>query len=102
MQPLRSTAAVGVAAALSAFAIPLLSQDLDSQLVEALTNSGFTGTVGSSIEARLGRRIDPKLANLGRLLFFDTIHSIHSDNSCAGCHSPTAGFGDTQSLASIR
>jgi cytochrome c peroxidase len=81
--------AAGVAAA----------QDLDTQLTAALRNAGFTGIVGSSIEARLGRPIDRKLADLGRLLFFDKIPSLHADNACAGCHSPTAGFGDTQSIA---
>jgi cytochrome c peroxidase len=75
------------------------AQDLDTQLVAALAGQGFTGTVGSSIEARLGRPIDAKLANLGRLLFFDKIPSLHDDNACAGCHSPTNGFGDTQSIA---
>jgi cytochrome c peroxidase len=73
--------------------------DLDSQLASALSQVGFTGKTGSSIEARLGRPIDPKLANLGRLLFFDKIPSLHDDNACAGCHSPTNGFGDTQSIA---
>ena len=76
-----------------------LAQDLDGRLAAALAQAGFTGTVGSSIQARLGRPIDPKLANLGRLLFFDKIHALHDDNTCAGCHSPTNGFGDTQSIA---
>src|SRR5262250_2233351 len=75
------------------------AEDLDSQLAAVLNSAGFTGTVGLSIEARLGRPIDPKLANLGRLLFFDKIPSLHNDNACAGCHSPTNGFGDTQSIA---
>jgi cytochrome c peroxidase len=75
------------------------AQDLDGQLASMLASAGFTGTVGLSIEARLGRPVDPKLANLGRLLFFDKIHSLHDDNTCAGCHSPTNGFGDTQSIA---
>ena len=75
------------------------AHDLDDHLMAALSRAGFTGTVGSSIEARLGRPIDKKLANLGRLLFFDKIASLHSDNACAGCHSPSAGFGDTQSIA---
>jgi cytochrome c peroxidase len=75
------------------------SQDLDGQLASVLASAGFTGTVGSSIEARLGRPIDTQLANLGRLLFFDKIHALHDDNTCAGCHSPTNGFGDTQSIA---
>src|SRR5215471_19245562 len=75
------------------------AHDLDDQLVALLKRNGFTGTIGSSIEARLGRPIDHKLANLGRLLFFDKIASLHSDNACAGCHAPSAGFGDTQSIA---
>src|SRR5438045_5655213 len=76
-----------------------LAEDLDDQLAAALKAAGFTGTAGSSLQARLGRPIDKKLANLGRLLFFDKIPSLHSDNACAGCHSPSAGFGDTQSIA---
>jgi len=82
-----------------ALAAVATAQDLDSQLASTLTSAGFTGMAGLSIEARLGRPIDPKLANLGRLLFFDKIHSLHDDNTCAGCHSPTNGFGDTQSIA---
>jgi cytochrome c peroxidase len=75
------------------------AQDVDSQLAAALRQAGFTGMAGSSIEARLGRPMDSRLADLGRLLFFDKIASLHSDNACAGCHSPSAGFGDTQSVA---
>jgi len=72
---------------------------LDDQLSAVLEQAGFTGRVESTLETRLGRPIDPKLANLGRLLFFDKLHSLHHDNACAGCHSPTNGFGDTQSIA---
>jgi cytochrome c peroxidase len=72
---------------------------LNAQLTSVLRNVGFTGTAGSSIEARLGRPINAELANLGRLLFFDKIPSLHNDNACAGCHSPTNGFGDSQSIA---
>jgi cytochrome c peroxidase len=86
-------------ALLLALAAAAAAQDLDSQLAAALSSAGFTGTAGSSIQARLGRLIDSKLANLGRLLFFDKIPSLHDDNACAGCHSPTNGFGDTQSIA---
>src|SRR5688572_5479618 len=71
---------------------------LNGQLAAVLAAKGFTGTVQSSLEDRLGRRIDPKLADLGRLLWFDKAHSLHQDNTCAGCHSPTNGFGDTQSI----
>jgi cytochrome c peroxidase len=72
---------------------------LDEQLSLVLTQHGFTGTVGSSLERRLGRRIDNQLADLGRNLFHDTIVGLNNDNSCSGCHSATAGFGDTQSIA---
>ena len=74
-------------------------QDLDSPLAAALNQAGFTGSVEATLEARLGRRIDKKLANLGRLLWFDNAGGLHSDNTCGGCHSPTNGFGDTQSIA---
>ena len=51
------------------------------------------------LEARLGRSVDPELAELGRLLFFDKILGLHNDNSCAGCHAPAFGFGDSQPMA---
>jgi cytochrome c peroxidase len=72
---------------------------LDRQLRKVLANEGFTGTIGSQVEARLGRRINTELAKLGRLLFFDVDGGLHLDNTCAGCHSPTNGLGDTQSIA---
>jgi len=72
---------------------------LDDQLSLVLSQHGFTGKVGSSMEQRLGRKIDNQLADLGRNLFHDTIVGLNNDNSCAGCHSATAGFGDTQSIA---
>jgi cytochrome c peroxidase len=72
---------------------------LDAELARVLEAAGFTGTIESTLETRLGRPINRKLANLGRLLFFDNILGLHEDNSCAGCHSPTHGFGDTQSIA---
>ncbi len=72
---------------------------LDAELRSVLKKARFTGKIESTLEARLGRRLNPKLANLGRLLWFDKIHSLGRDNTCAGCHSPTNGFGDTQSIA---
>src|SRR5687767_3665970 len=72
---------------------------LDDQLSLVLSQHGFKGKVGSSMEQRLGRKIDNQLADLGRNLFHDTIVGLNDDNSCAGCHSATAGFGDTQSIA---
>ena len=73
--------------------------NLDARLARVLRQHGFTGRVESTLEERLGRRIDDDLANLGRLLWFDPAHALHRDNTCAGCHSPTNGFGDTQSIA---
>src|SRR5215469_15004130 len=70
---------------------------LDSALVSVLSNAGFTGNIQQEfqlrLKANLRRPIDPKLANLGRMLWFDKIHSLHHDNTCGGCHSPTNGFG---------
>src|SRR5262249_4326109 len=72
---------------------------LDRTLLAVLHDAGFTGKVEASLEARLGRHIDPALAELGRLLFFDKILGLHNDNSCAGCHAPAFGFGDSQPMA---
>lgn len=71
----------------------------DKELVSLLHKVGFTGRIEGTLEQRLGRPIDHERADLGRFLFFDTIGGLNNDNSCAGCHSPTNGFGDTQSIA---
>ena len=72
---------------------------LDRQLSDLLEQNGFTGEMSTEVERRLGRHIDSQLADLGRNLFFDTIGGLNNDNNCAGCHAPSAGFGDTQSIA---
>jgi cytochrome c peroxidase len=72
---------------------------LDAQLTERLQELGYTGRIASTLTSRLGRPLDPKLANIGRLLWFDTITGLNDDNTCAGCHSPTNGFGDSQPIA---
>jgi len=72
---------------------------LDHQLADVLCRLGFTGGMESTLEQRLGRRIHRKLADLGRMLWFDTLTGLNDDNTCAGCHSPTNGLGDTQSIA---
>jgi cytochrome c peroxidase len=78
-------------------------ETLDDRLMSMLSAAGFTGriqqTYQARIEATLGRPLDPRLAEIGRLLWFDSIHSLHADNTCAGCHSPTNGFGDSQPMA---
>src|SRR5215211_4950736 len=86
---------------------PLLAQTrpgaeknaLDQELTARLQQLGFTGNIEATMEERLGSPVDPGRANLGRLLWFDPITGLNNDNSCAGCHSPTRGFGDTQSIA---
>jgi len=75
------------------------SETLDQQLVAMLDVHGFTGRVESTLEQRLGRKLDNQLADAGRMLFFDTVGGLNNDNNCSGCHSPAHGFGDTQSIA---
>jgi cytochrome c peroxidase len=75
------------------------TRSLDRELREVLIQHGFTGTISSQLERRLARKVDNQLADLGRLLFFDTVAGLNNDNNCSGCHSPTNGFGDTQSIA---
>jgi cytochrome c peroxidase len=73
--------------------------ELNVRLREALRQAGFTGRIESTLEQRLGRHLNFKLANLGRLLWFDVAGGLHEDNTCGGCHSPTNGMGDSQSIA---
>jgi len=73
--------------------------DVDAALQEYLVSLGFTGRIADQLETRLGRHIDQQLADIGRQLWFDPIQGLHNDNTCGGCHSPTNGFGDTQSIA---
>lgn len=71
----------------------------DARLAQRLQELGFTGRVESTLTTRLGRPLDPQLADTGRLLWFDTVTGLNDDNTCAGCHSPTNGFGDSQPIA---
>jgi cytochrome c peroxidase len=73
--------------------------DLNGKLRTTLHAAGFTGKIETTLESRLGRKVKPELADLGRLLFFDISGGLHLDNTCAGCHAPATGFGDTQSIA---
>ena len=72
---------------------------VDRVLTARLRELGFTGAIEATLQRRLGRRLNLEAANLGRLLWFDTITGLNDDNSCSGCHSPTNAFGDTQSIA---
>jgi cytochrome c peroxidase len=75
------------------------TKQLDAQLAAVLASHGFTGTIESKFQGKLDRPIDSHRAELGRLLWFDIIGGLNNDNTCGGCHSPTNGFGDTQSIA---
>jgi cytochrome c peroxidase len=72
---------------------------LDATLAGLLARAGFSGRIEEQLEARLGRKVDPDLADLARNLFFDPILGLHRDNSCSGCHAPQNGFADSQSIA---
>lgn len=74
-------------------------KNLDQDLQAVLSQEGFTGQMESTLARRIGRAVNPQLADIGRLLWFDTITGLNDDNTCGGCHSPTNGFGDTQSIA---
>ena len=90
-------------AAIVSFILPTVRADnvpeTDQQLTAVLAEHGFSGRMDTEVERRLGRHIDNQLADLGRNLFFDTVGGLNNDNNCAGCHAPSAGFGDTQSIA---
>ena len=75
------------------------ARGLDDDLQAYLSTLGFSGRMASTLEARLGRRVDHQVAEVGRMLWFDPIGGLNDDNTCGGCHSPTNGFGDTQSIA---
>ena len=92
-------AAVGLLSATPESSAGSDDHSLDAQLAAVLKRLGFTGRIESTLERRLGRKVDPGLADLGRNLFHDPIVGLNNDNSCAGCHAATAGFGDTQSIA---
>jgi cytochrome c peroxidase len=95
--PMR-TIITAVSITVAVITLPAAS-DLDSELMGILRRQGFSGTIEATLDVRLGRPIDRSLADLGRVLFFDKIAALRGDNACAGCHAPTAGFGDTQSIA---
>jgi cytochrome c peroxidase len=78
-------------------------RNLNGDLEATLSAAKFTGQIEQSfqkrIERNLGRPINPRLASLGRLLWFDKLQSLGRDNACGGCHSPTNGMGDSQPIA---
>jgi len=77
----------------------VIAANIDEELRVTLAREKFTGQIEGTLEKRLGRQLDVNKIELGRLLFFDKFVGLHGDNSCAGCHSPLNGFGDSQSIA---
>lgn len=75
------------------------AQPVDAQLKTALQQAQFTGKIEATLTQRLGRPLNPALAELGRLLFFDKAGGVHKDNTCGGCHAPANGMGDSQTMA---
>jgi cytochrome c peroxidase len=71
----------------------------EDPLPDLLKRAGFTGGIEATLQQKMKRLLDPKKVDLGRLVFFDRGLSLHGTNSCAGCHSPTRAFGDTQPIA---
>jgi cytochrome c peroxidase len=96
--PLACLVLLAVVGATRAFA---RDRTLDTQLRRVLDDNKFTGTIGQpeTLEDRLGRPLDTDLVALGNLLFFDKVLGLHDDHSCVGCHGPTNGFGDSQSIS---
>lgn len=76
-----------------------LASGPDEELYAVLKQHGFDGRIENQLEIKLGRKLDKKKAELGRLIFFDKGLGLHQDNSCAGCHAPAFGFGDSQPMA---
>ena len=91
--------AVGVVALTPRTSASGSDEFLNEQLTAVLSQHGFTGRVGLTLEQRLGRKIDNQLADLGRLAFHDSLLGLNNDNSCSGCHAAPLGFGDSQSIA---
>ena len=60
---------------------PARSSQLDQALETVLRQAGFTGRIQTTLEQRLGHRVDARLANVGRLLWFDTITGLNNDNA---------------------
>ena len=98
--PIAFAVATAFAVGLASFAYgSVRDRSLDGRLTQRMQDLGFTGRVESTLTTRLGRPLDPQLADTGRLLWFDTVTGLNGDNTCGGCHSPTNGFGDSQPIA---
>jgi len=91
-------AAAAAAAPAGKAANPDAKDTLNKQLQAVLAANGFDGTIQSQLDTRF-HTPDLVFQNLGRMLFFDPVLSLHNDNACAGCHDPGFGFADSQPIA---
>ena len=73
--------------------------ELDATLGTLLAAHRLDGRIEEQLEVKLGRPVDDRLAEVGRLLFFDRVLSLTEDNSCAGCHGPNVSFNDAVSIS---
>ena len=73
-----------VALSMTVASLALAKNDLDAEVRAALQSAGLTGTIESEFLPRLGRPLNPQLADLGRLLWFDKLGGLHDDNTCGG------------------
>ena len=64
----------------------------------SLRRAGFSGKSNRHSRRGSGARSTASSRTSG-VCFLRQIAALRGDNTCAGCHSPTAGFGDTQSIA---
>ena len=69
----------GILGGLSAALWADSSKGLDDELARVLTAHGFTGHIEARFREKLGRPIDRKRANLGRLLWFDLIGGLNQE-----------------------
>src|SRR6185369_6696165 len=71
----------------------------DAKFIGCLSNARLS-LWDAATEELLAEDRTPRGDN-ARLVFSpdSKIIAVEDDNSCAGCHSPTRGFGDTQSIA---
>ncbi len=61
---------------------------VDRALTARLRELGFTGNVEATLQRRLGRRLNLEAANLGRLLWFDTITGLNDDKGLSLSYLP--------------
>ena len=72
---------------------------LDQQLETVLAQHGFTGRIESTLERDWAAPSTVSSRTPAGCSFSTPSAGLNNDNNCSGCHAPTHGFGDTQSIA---